>query len=221
MTLEILWFCLLAFFWTAYFVLEGFDFGVGMLLPGARPKRGRPQHDVRVDRPALGRKRGLARDRRGRDLRGLPGVVRDDVLRLLPRPAAHPRPPDRPRALVRVARKGTRSCVEGVLGVDEHDRVDRRAVRVGRRARQPSARHPDRVRPDLRGRLRRSLQRLQHRRGDRRLPALRAPRRGLPHACARSATSASAPGARRRGSRRWPRSSARASSSGRSSSPAT
>ena len=33
MTLEILWFCLLAFFWTAYFVLEGFDFGVGMLLP--------------------------------------------------------------------------------------------------------------------------------------------------------------------------------------------
>jgi cytochrome bd ubiquinol oxidase subunit II len=33
MTLEILWFCLLCFFWTAYFVLEGFDFGVGMLLP--------------------------------------------------------------------------------------------------------------------------------------------------------------------------------------------
>ena len=33
MSLEILWFCLLAFFWTAYFVLEGFDFGVGMLLP--------------------------------------------------------------------------------------------------------------------------------------------------------------------------------------------
>jgi cytochrome bd ubiquinol oxidase subunit II len=33
MTLEILWFCLLALFWTAYFVFEGFDFGVGMLLP--------------------------------------------------------------------------------------------------------------------------------------------------------------------------------------------
>jgi cytochrome bd ubiquinol oxidase subunit II len=33
MTLEILWFCLLAFFWTSYFVLEGFDFGVGILLP--------------------------------------------------------------------------------------------------------------------------------------------------------------------------------------------
>jgi cytochrome bd ubiquinol oxidase subunit II len=33
MTLEIVWFCLLAFFWTSYFVLEGFDFGVGILLP--------------------------------------------------------------------------------------------------------------------------------------------------------------------------------------------
>ena len=33
MTLQIVWFCLLCFLWTGYFVLEGFDFGVGMLLP--------------------------------------------------------------------------------------------------------------------------------------------------------------------------------------------
>jgi cytochrome bd ubiquinol oxidase subunit II len=33
MDLQILWFCLIAFFWSGYFVLEGFDFGVGMLLP--------------------------------------------------------------------------------------------------------------------------------------------------------------------------------------------
>ena len=33
MTLEILWFCLIAVLWGGYFVLEGFDFGVGMLLP--------------------------------------------------------------------------------------------------------------------------------------------------------------------------------------------
>jgi cytochrome d ubiquinol oxidase subunit II len=33
MNLQILWFCLLAFLWGGYFVLEGFDFGVGMLLP--------------------------------------------------------------------------------------------------------------------------------------------------------------------------------------------
>jgi cytochrome d ubiquinol oxidase subunit II len=33
MTLQILWFCLIAILWGGYFVLEGFDFGVGMLLP--------------------------------------------------------------------------------------------------------------------------------------------------------------------------------------------
>jgi cytochrome d ubiquinol oxidase subunit II len=32
-TLEILWFTILCFLWTGYFVTEGFDFGVGMLLP--------------------------------------------------------------------------------------------------------------------------------------------------------------------------------------------
>ncbi len=33
MDLEIFWFCLIAVLWGGYFVLEGFDFGVGMLLP--------------------------------------------------------------------------------------------------------------------------------------------------------------------------------------------
>jgi cytochrome d ubiquinol oxidase subunit II len=33
MTLENLWFCLIAVLWGGYFVLEGFDLGVGMLLP--------------------------------------------------------------------------------------------------------------------------------------------------------------------------------------------
>jgi cytochrome bd ubiquinol oxidase subunit II len=32
-TLETVWFCLIAVLWAGYFVLEGFDFGVGMLLP--------------------------------------------------------------------------------------------------------------------------------------------------------------------------------------------
>ena len=32
MELTTLWFVLIAFFWVGYFVLEGFDFGVGMLL---------------------------------------------------------------------------------------------------------------------------------------------------------------------------------------------
>ena len=33
MELTTVWFVLIAFFWVGYFVLEGFDFGVGMLLP--------------------------------------------------------------------------------------------------------------------------------------------------------------------------------------------
>lgn len=33
MDLQLLWFCLIAILWAGYFLLEGFDFGVGMLLP--------------------------------------------------------------------------------------------------------------------------------------------------------------------------------------------
>src|SRR5436309_1902000 len=33
MSLEIVWFWLIAVLWAGYFLLEGFDFGVGMLLP--------------------------------------------------------------------------------------------------------------------------------------------------------------------------------------------
>ena len=84
MTLEILWFCAIAVLWGGYFVLEGFDFGVGMLLPFlARDERDR-QRAAGDDRAGLGRQRGLARRRGRRDLRRVPGVVRDDVLRLLP-----------------------------------------------------------------------------------------------------------------------------------------
>ena len=37
MDLATFWFILIGVLWTGYFVLEGFDFGVGMLLPRARP----------------------------------------------------------------------------------------------------------------------------------------------------------------------------------------
>ena len=41
MELHDLWFVLIAVLWIGYFVLEGFDFGVGILLPflGARRRR--------------------------------------------------------------------------------------------------------------------------------------------------------------------------------------
>jgi cytochrome bd ubiquinol oxidase subunit II len=39
MGLETFWFCLIAVLWAGYFLLEGFDFGVGMLLP-VLPRKG-------------------------------------------------------------------------------------------------------------------------------------------------------------------------------------
>jgi cytochrome d ubiquinol oxidase subunit II len=50
MTLEILWFCLICFFWTGYFILEGFDFGVGILLPVL----GRTEQDRRTMFTSIG-----------------------------------------------------------------------------------------------------------------------------------------------------------------------
>ena len=43
MDLQVFWFCLIVVFWSGYFLLEGFDFGVGMLLPflpRTEPERG-------------------------------------------------------------------------------------------------------------------------------------------------------------------------------------
>ena len=105
MDLENLWFCLVAVLWAGYFLLEGFDFGVGMLLPFLPRDERERERDVRDDRAGLGRQRGLARRRRRSDVRGVPGLVRDDVLGLLHRAAAGARLPDRPRRLVRVARE--------------------------------------------------------------------------------------------------------------------
>ena len=40
MDLATIWFVLIAVLWSGYFLLEGFDFGVGMLLPVAAARRG-------------------------------------------------------------------------------------------------------------------------------------------------------------------------------------
>ena len=64
MDLETFWFVLIAVLWAGYFVLEGFDFGVGMLLPfvpRSDEERGTLAED---DRAGVGRQRGVARRRR-------------------------------------------------------------------------------------------------------------------------------------------------------------
>ena len=64
MDLNTLWFVLVAVLFSGFFVLEGFDYGVGILLPfvgeDRRGAAARHQHD----RARLGRQRGVGADRR-------------------------------------------------------------------------------------------------------------------------------------------------------------
>ena len=131
MDLETFWFCLIVVVWAMYFLLEGFDFGVGMLLPVVPRTDEERERGLADDRTGVGRKRGLARRGRRCDLRGLPGLVRDDVLGLLPRAPAHPRAPHRACLLVRVAleKRDTRLAVDVDLG--EHDRQRRCVAALG------------------------------------------------------------------------------------------
>ena len=74
-----------------------------MLLPFVARDDDDRSTDAPDDRARLGRERGVARRRRRRDVRGVPRLVRDDVLRLLRRAAARALLPHHPRRLVRVA----------------------------------------------------------------------------------------------------------------------
>ena len=143
-------------------------------------QRGRARPDVPDDRAGLGRQRGLARHGRRRDVRGVPGLVRDDVLGLLPRAAARPLLPDHPRGLVRVALEGRVAALAHDLALGERGRQLRRVADLGRRPRQPALRRADQLERRLRRQLLGPVQRLHRarRRDDR--AAVRLPRRDVP-----------------------------------------
>ena len=141
MHLSDLWFIAIAVLWAGYFVLEGFDFGVGILLPFlSRATTGPARHDQH-DRPGLGRQRGLAAHRGRRDVRRVPGLVRGHVQRLLPAAAPHPDRADHPRRRVRVPRQAGRRALAGRLGRRDLPRLAGAGPAVGRRVRQHRARH--------------------------------------------------------------------------------
>ena len=89
MDLNILWFILITVLFIGFFFLEGFDYGVGALVPilGKDDDERRVEHD----RAFLGRQRSLADHCRRRDVRCVPTCLCDDVQRLvsgaLPDPA--------------------------------------------------------------------------------------------------------------------------------------
>ena len=103
MGLTVVWFVLVALFWTGFFVLEGFDFGVGMLHRAwAAPTRS-VSWRRQLDRAAVGRQRGLAHRRAAPPCSPpSPGwyATLFSALYLAARPAA--RRAHRPRRLVRV-----------------------------------------------------------------------------------------------------------------------
>ena len=84
MDLAYLWFFIVGVLFVGYFVLDGFDFGVGMSLPFLGKDDVSPPSDHQHDRPGLGPQRDLGHRRRRVPVRGVPGVVRDAVQRLLP-----------------------------------------------------------------------------------------------------------------------------------------
>ena len=131
--------------------------------------------------------------------------------------------PDRPRPLVRVARARREQPAAGGRSGPGRTRSGRSARRCSGASRSRASCTASRSRPTrpTPATSATSSARYSVARRDRRLPALRPPRRGLPRRSARSVTFASGRAAPRRASHPRPRSSAPASSSGRSSSRTT
>ena len=117
MTLSIVWFVIVAFFWTGFFVLEGFDFGVGAL----HKIVGRTDLERRVAINTI----GPVWD--GNEVwlvvagasmfAAFPPLVRHLVLGALPGALAAARRADHPRGLVRVPRASSTGPAGGPPGV--------------------------------------------------------------------------------------------------------
>ena len=117
-----IWFVIVAIFWVGFFVLEGFDFGVGMLHSFV----GRDDVERRIAVNSIGpiwdgNEMWLV-VAGGGHLRRLPVVVRHHVLHLLPGPAHRPGGPDRARGLLRVPPQDRQPPLAVDLAVVAHHR---------------------------------------------------------------------------------------------------
>ena len=128
-----IWFVIIAIFWVGFFILEGFDFGVGMLHSFVGKDDVERRIAVNSIGPDLGRERDVARRGGSRDLRRVPVVVRHHVLHPLPGHGDRPAGPDRPRGLLRVQPQDRQPAVAHGLEVVAH----RRAARSSRSCSAP------------------------------------------------------------------------------------
>ena len=204
MDLQNLWFVLIVVLWSGYFLLEGFDFGVGMLLPFL------PRDDD--ERDAMFASIGPVWDGNevwlvtagGATFAAFPAwyatMFSGFYVALLARALL----PDRPRDLVRVEDEEHEPALAAGVAVGERGRELRRLADLGRRAREPPVRHPDQLTWRLRRNVLGPVQRL-HRAGGRRGGRhLRVPRRDLPDAAHAGRSAASEPAPPRDGCR-WSR----------------
>jgi hypothetical protein len=160
MDLETFWFCLIAVLWAGYFLLEGFDFGVGMLLPFVPRDDAERSTQLSTIGPVWDGNEVWLVVAGGATFAAFPAWVRDDVLGLLHRAAARPLLPHHPRRLVRVALEERDAGLARAVDVGEHDRQRRGIVRMGRRPLRTPLRDADRLERRLRGQLLGPLQSL-------------------------------------------------------------
>lgn len=96
MELHDVWFVLIAVLWIGYFFLEGFDFGVGVLTKLLARDRAEKRVLINTIGPVWDGNEVWLLTAAWRDLRRVPRVVRDALLRLLPAAADHPGLSDHP-----------------------------------------------------------------------------------------------------------------------------
>ena len=181
MQLHTIWFVIVAFFWVGFFVLEGFDFGVGMLhtiVGKTEAERGGAGHD----RPVLGRQRGLAGRRRRGHVRGVPRLVRDDVLRSVPGAAARADRADGPRGGVRLPRQVRGPALAAHLDVVHDDRQPADPAAARHRPGRPAGRSADQLQPELHRQLLQPADTVRHLDGTDAGRAVPATRRDVPQA---------------------------------------
>ena len=117
MHLHTIWFVIIAIFWVGFFVLEGFDFGVG---DAAHDRRAQTETERRVALNTIGpwwdgNEVWLIVAGAGH-VRRVPRLVRDDVLGAVPGAAARARGADGARRGVRVQRQERGSRAGGARG---------------------------------------------------------------------------------------------------------
>ena len=116
MNLATFWFILIAILWSGYFVLEGFDFGVGILLPFLGQDDAQRRTMINTIGPVWDGNEVWLLTAGGAMFAAFPALVRHLVQRLLPAAAAHLGRPDHPRGLLRVPQQGRGPALAGGLG---------------------------------------------------------------------------------------------------------